>query len=332
MTYDQIITEIKNRVFHPVYFLMGEEPYFIDSISDSIESSVLDEADKAFNQVILYGKDVTVNDIVSQARNFPMMSDYLVIIVKEAQDIRNIESLEPFLDMIPQSTILVINYKYKKIDKRLKLAKTLDKKHVLFESKKLYDSDIPKWIVKYLSNKNYRITQKACQMLSDFLGSDLQKIRNELEKLIVAITHKKEIDDNDVEYYIGISKDFNVFELQKAISYGDFPKAVQIVNYFGDNINDNHIISTVTILYTYYCKILKLHYCNDKSQSAVASTIGVNTFFVKDYFEAARRYSIKKCVDNIEILREFDLKSKGYNIGDIDLKELYREMIYKLMF
>ena len=331
MTYEQILSDIKNKIYHPVYFLMGEEPYFIDSISDAIESTVLDEADKAFNQIILYGKDVNVHDIVTQARNFPMMGNYLVIIVKEAQDVKNIESMEPFLEMIPETTILVLNYKYKKLDKRLKFAKTLDKDYVLFESKKLYDRDIPKWIVNFLGTKNYKISQKACQMLADYLGTDLLKVRNELEKLMVAVPQKKEIDDFDVEYNIGISKDFNIFELQKAISYGDFPKAVQIINYFGDNTKENPLIATVIMLYAYYCKLLKLHYATDKSKNNIAAVLGVSPFFVEDYFEAARRYNIKKCVENIAVLREFDLKSKGYNVGDVEQKDLYREMIYKLM-
>lgn len=331
MTYEQILSEIKNKIYHPVYFLMGEEPYFIDSISDAIENSVLDEADKTFNQVILYGKDVNVHQIVTQARNFPLAGNYLVIIVKEAQDVKNIEDMEPFLDKIPPTTILVLNYKYKKLDKRRKMAQTLDKNYVLFESKKLYDRDIPKWIVNFLGNRNYKIQQKACQMLSDFLGTDLQKIRNELEKLMIAVPQKKEINDADVEYNIGISKDFNIFELQKAISYGDFVKAVQIVNYFGDNTKENPLIATVIMLYAYYCKILKLHYSTDKRENAVASVIGVAPYFVRDYFEAARRYSIKKCVENIATLREFDLRSKGYNVGDVSQKDLYREMIYKLM-
>lgn len=331
MTYEQILSDIKNKIYRPVYFLMGEEPYFIDSISDAIESTVLDEADKAFNQIILYGKDVNVHDIVTQARSFPMMGNYLVIIVKEAQDVKQIETMEPFLEMIPETTILVIDYKYKKLDKRTKFAKTLDKDYVLFESKKMYDSDIPKWIVKYLDGRNYKISQKACQILADFLGNDLQKVRNELEKLIVAVPQKKTIDDNDVEYNIGISKDFNIFELQKAISYGDFPKAVQIINYFGDNTKDNPLIATVIMLYSYYCKLLKLHYATDKSKNSVASVLGVNPFFVEDYFEAARRYDIRKCVQCIALLREFDLKSKGYNVGDVSQKDLYREMIYKLM-
>lgn len=331
MTYEQILSEIKNKIYHPVYFLMGEEPYFIDSISDAIESTVLDEADKAFNQVVFYGKDVNVHDIVTQARNFPMMGNYLVIIVKEAQDVGNIETMESFLEMIPKTTILVLNYKYKKLDKRTKFAKTLAKNHVLFESKKVYDSDMPRWIVKYLEDRGYKIQQKACQMLADFLGNDLQKVRNELEKLMVAVPQKKEINDDDVEYNIGISKDFNIFELQKAISRGDFPKAVQIINYFGDNTKENPLIATVIMLYSYYCKVLKLHYATDKSRDGIASVIGVNRFFADDYLEATRRYNIKKCVDNIAVLREFDLKSKGYNIGDVNQKDLYREMIYKLM-
>lgn len=331
MTYEQILSDIKNKIYHPVYFLMGEEPYFIDSISDAIESTVLDEADKAFNQIIVYGKDVDVHDIVTQARNFPMMGNYLVIIVKEAQDVKNIETMEPFLEMIPETTILVLNYKYKKLDKRLKFTKTLDKDYVLFESKKLYDKDIPSWIVNFLGNHNYKIQQKACQMLSDYLGNDLQKVRNELEKLMVAVPQKKEIDDFDVEYNIGISKDFNIFELQKAISYGDFPKAVQIVNHFGDNTKENPLIVTVIMLYSYYCRLLKLHYSNDRSRNGAASVMGVSPNFVEDYLQAARRYDIRKCVQCIAVLREFDLKSKGYNTGDVSQKDLYREMIFKLM-
>ena len=277
MTYEQILSDIKNKIYHPVYFLMGEEPYFIDSISNAIENSVLNEADKAFNQVVLYGKDVNVHDIVTQARNFPMMGNYLVIIVKEAQDVKNIETMEPFLEMIPPTTILVLNYKYKKLDKRLKFAKTLDKNYVLFESKKLYDRDIPKWIVNFLGNHNYKIQQKACQMLSDYLGTDLQKIRNELEKLMIAVPQKKEIDDADVEYNIGISKDFNIFELQKAISYGEFLKAVQIINYFSDNTKENPLIATVIMLYAYYCKILKLHYATDKQITHIQYAVALNT-------------------------------------------------------
>ncbi|MBQ4549235.1 MAG: DNA polymerase III subunit delta [Bacteroidales bacterium] len=332
MTYEQILADIKKRVYYPIYFLMGEEPFFIDTISNELENTILDETERSFNQVVLYGSDVSVNDIMSQARAFPMMSDYLVVIVKEAQNVDNIDSLADYIEKIPPTTILVINYKYKKLDKRRALAKYIDKKGVLFESKKLYDNNIPEWITKYLAAKKYNITPKATQMIADFLGNDLHRVRNELEKLMVALPPSKRIDDADVEYNIGISKDFNVFELQKAIGSKDLPKANRIINYFGDNPKENPIFMVISVLYGYYTKLLKLHFSKDKNKSTVATMLGVNPFFVNDYFEAVRNYSWTDCMNCIEVLREFDLKSKGYNsTSDISQKELYREMLFKLM-
>lgn len=332
MTYEQILNDIRNKVFYPIYFLMGEEPFFIDTISDALENGILDEAERSFNQIVVYGSDVTAMDVMSHARAFPMMGEYLVVIVKEAQNIKDIETIADYLDKIPSTTILVLNYKYKKLDKRKALAKQIDKKGVLFESKKLYDNNIPDWIVKYLASKKYNITQKACQMIADFIGNDLHKVRNELEKLMVALPPSKRIDDADVEYHIGISKDFNVFELQKAIGAKDFVKAIQIINYFGDNPNDNPIFMTIVVLYGYYTKLLRLHFSKDKSKNTLATVLGVNPFFVNDYLEAARNYSWVDCMRCIEVLREYDMKSKGYNsTSDVSQKELYREMLFKLM-
>ncbi|MBE6335506.1 MAG: DNA polymerase III subunit delta [Lentimicrobiaceae bacterium] len=332
MTYEQILSDIKKKVYYPIYFLMGEEPFFIDTISDELENSILDEAERSFNQIILYGNDVNAYEIMSQARAFPMMGDKLVVIVKEAQNVKDIESIADYLDKIPPTTILVFNYKYKKLDKRKSLAKIIDKKGVLFESKKLYDNNIPDWIVKYLASRKYNITQKACQMIADFLGNDLHKVRNELDKLMLALPSTKRIDDADVEYNIGISKDFNVFELQKAIGAKDTFKANQIINYFGDNPNENPIFMTIVILYGYYTKLLKLHFSKDKSKNNLATILGVNPFFVNDYLEAARNYSWVDCMRCIEVLREYDMKSKGYNsTSDVSQKELYREMLFKLM-
>ena len=332
MTYEQILSDIKKKVYYPIYFLMGEEPFFIDTISDELENSILDEAERSFNQIILYGNDVNAYEIMSQARAFPMMGDKLVVIVKEAQNVKDIESIADYLDKIPPTTILVFNYKYKKLDKRKSLAKIIDKKGVLFESKKLYDNNIPDWIVKYLASRKYNITQKACQMIADFLGNDLHKVRNELDKLMLALPSTKRIDDADVEYNIGISKDFNVFGLQKAIGAKDTFKANQIINYFGDNPNENPIFMTIVILYGYYTKLLKLHFSKDKSKNNLATILGVNPFFVNDYLEAARNYSWVDCMRCIEVLREYDMKSKGYNsTSDVSQKELYREMLFKLM-
>lgn len=332
MTYEQILSDIKKRKFYPIYFLMGEEPFFIDNISDELENTILDEAERSFNQVIVYGSDVDVKDIVSQARAFPMMGEYLVVIVKEAQNVKEIENIADYLDKIPPTTILVINYKYKKLDKRRALAKYIDKKGVLFESKKLYENNIPDWIVKYLDSKEYKITPKAAQMLSDFIGNDLHKVRNELEKLIVAVPKSKKIDDADVEYNIGISKDFNIFELQKALGAKDLPKASLIINYFGDNPNENPIYMTIPVLYGYFTKLLRVHFSKERDRTTLATMLGVNAFFVNDYLTAVRNYSWTDCMRCIEVLREFDMKSKGYNsTSDVTQKDLYKEMLLKLM-
>ena len=331
MTFEQILSDIHNKKYAPIYFLMGEEPYFIDVISDTIEEEVLDEAEKAFNQIVVYGRDVDIDTVATHAKSFSMMGGYMVVIVKEAQDLKNIEDFEKYLDVIPPTTILVFDYKYKKLDKRRALAKRIDKMGVLFESKKLYENNIPGWIQSYLSDKGYSITPKATQMLTDFLGTDLHKVRNELDKLIIALPKSKKIDDADVEYNIGISKDYNVFELQNAIGRRDILKANQIVNYFGDNGKDNPLLVTAISLYGYFTKILKVHYATDPSQNALAATLGVNPYFVRDYQLAARNYSIGDCVRCISVLREFDLKSKGYNSGEVSEKDLYREMIFKLL-
>lgn len=331
MNYDQILSDIHKKNFAPVYFLTGDEPYFIDMISDTIENEALDEADRAFNQIVLYGRDVDVETIANHGRSFPMMGERMVVIVKEAQDVKNLEEFEKYLDTIPETTLLVFAYKYKKFDKRKTLAKKIDKKGVWFESKKLYDSNIPGWIQNYLKGEGYSITPKATQMLADYLGTDLHKIANELKKLIIALPKKKSIDDADVERNIGISKDYNGFELQNAIGSRDVLKANRIVNYFGDNGKDNPLLVTVITLYGYFTKLIKLHTTQDKSQGNLASVLGVNPFFVKDYLAAARNYPPATCIRCISILREFDLKSKGYESGDVSEKDLYREMIFKLM-
>ena len=331
MTYEQILSEIHKKNYAPIYFLTGEEPYFIDMISDTIEEEALDEADRAFNQIVLYGRDVDVETIANHARSFPMMGDRMVVIVKEAQDVKNLEDFEDYLDTIPETTLLVFAYKYKKFDKRKAFAKKVDKKGVWFESKKLYDNNIPGWIQNYLKAEGYSITPKATQMLADFLGTDLHKIANELKKLTIALPKNKSIDDADVEHNIGISKDYNVFELQNAIGSRDVLKANRIVNYFGDNTKETPLLVAAISLYGYFTKLIKLHCTQDKSQGNLASVLGVNPFFVKDYLMAARNYPPATCIRCISILREFDMKSKGYESGETSEKDLYREMIFKLM-
>ena len=330
-TYDQILNEIHQKQLAPVYFLTGDEPYFIDMISDTIENEALEEADRAFNQIVVYGRDVDVETIANHARSFPMMGDRMVVIVKEAQDVKDLDKFEPYLDTLPDTTVLVFVYKYKKFDKRKTLAKKIDKMGIWYESKKLYDSNIPGWIQNYLKGEGYSITPKATQMLADFLGTDLHKIANELKKLTIALPKNKSIDDADVERNIGISKDYNVFELQNAIGSRDVLKANRIVNYFGDNGKDNPLLVTAITLYGYFAKLIKLHCTQDKSQGNLASVLGVSPFFVRDYLAASKNYPPATCIRCISILREFDMKSKGYESGDTSEKDLYREMIFKLM-
>ena len=331
MTYDQILSDIHKKNFAPIYFLTGEEPYFIDMISDTIENEALDEADRAFNQIVLYGGDVDVETIANHARSFPMMGERMVVIVKEAQDVKDLEKFETYLDTIPETTLLVFVYKYKKFNKQKTLAKKIDKMGVWFESKALRDYNIPGWIQSYLKGKGYSISPKATQMLADYLGTDLHKVANELKKLTIALPKNKSIDDADVERNIGISKDFNVFELQNAIGNRDVLKANRIVNYFGDNTKENPLLVTAISLYGYFTKLIKLHCTHDKSQGNLASVLGVAPFFVRDYQTAARNYPPQVCIRNISILREFDMKSKGYDSGNTSEKDLYREMIFKLM-
>ena len=331
MTYDQILSDIHKKNFAPIYFLTGEEPYFIDMISDTIENEALDEADRAFNQIVVYGGDVDVETIANHARSFPMMGERMVVIVKEAQDVKDLEKFETYLDTIPETTLLVFVYKYKKFNKQKTLAKKIDKMGVWFESKALRDYNIPGWIQSYLKGEGYSITPKATQMLADYLGTDLHKVANELKKLTIALPKNKSIDDADVERNIGISKDFNVFELQNAIGNRDVLKANRIVNYFGDNTKENPLLVTAISLYGYFTKLIKLHCTQDKSQGNLASVLGVAPFFVRDYQTAARNYPPQVCIRNISILREFDMKSKGYDSGNTSEKDLYREMIFKLM-
>ena len=328
---DQIFNDLKNKIYHPVYFLGGEESYYIDSISDFIEKNVLSETEMEFNQSVLYGRDTDVLNLISTAKRFPMMANYQVVIVKEAQDIQKIEELLPYVESPLDSTILVLNYKYKKIDKRKSFFKTVAKKGVLYESKKVYDNQIGAWIVKYTGDKGYTITPKATAMLAEFLGTDLSKIVNEINKLIISLPERAEINDVIVERNIGISKDYNIFELQNAIGSKNIEKANRIVNYFAANPKENPLVKTVTILYGYFSKLLIYHQLKDKSRNSAAAALSVNPFFVKDYQVAARNYNLQKLMMIISYLREYDLKAKGVNNVSTSDGELLRELMFKIL-
>lgn len=349
MDYKEILSDLKAKKYKPVYFLMGEEPYFIDTISDYIEKNILDDGEKEFNQTVVYGKDIDLLTIISAAKRYPMMSERQVVIVKEAQNIRNLAGKDkgvddesgkedkiknPLLAYIenPQpSTVLVFCYKYKTIDKRTALAKSLAKNAVLFESKKLYDNQVPDWIIQYLKSKKYTVEPRACAMLTEFLGTDLSKVSNELDKLMITLPPGTEINADHVQQNIGISKDYNVFELQTALGKKDILKSNRIVNYFAANPKDNPMVMNVASLFGYFSKLLKYHALADKSRANAAAALGVHPFFVGDYESAARNYPPGKLKQIFSDLREYDLKSKGYENSSSTEGDLMKELVFKIL-
>jgi DNA polymerase-3 subunit delta len=325
---------------------MGEEPYFIDEISDHIADNVLTDIEKEFNQTIVYGRDVDVATILSNVKRFPMMSNYQVVIVKEAQDVKNLvpdgrakddkkdkakHPLEAYLEKPLKSTILVICYKYDTIDRRKSFAKVIEKNGVLYESDKLYDNQLPAWIQSFLKKKNYTIHPEAALMLSEYLGSDLSKITNEIDKLTINVAVGKEINALHIEQYIGISKDFNVFELQKAIGRKDRLKCFQIINYFAANEKDNPIQKTISSLFSFFTKILLYHYSPDKTKNGICATLSINPFFYAEYNTAAQNYRADKTKHVISLLHTYDLKSKGVDNASIPGGELLKELMFQIL-
>jgi DNA polymerase III subunit delta len=332
MDYNQIIDDLKKKNYSPVYFLEGEEPYYLDQISHFILENVLTEEEKGFNQSILYGKDLTIDAIMTAAKRFPMMAERQVVVIREAQNIRNLEDLATYVENPMRSTVLVINHKYKSIDKRKKLYKAVHKNGVYFESKPLYDSNIPGWITKYLKEKNLGIDPRAAQMVTDFVGSDLQRIVNELEKVTLSMVPGTTILPEDIEKNIGISKEFNMFEFQKALGKKDILKSNQIINYFIDNEKNNPLPVILGMLVGYFRKILVYHALENKSDRSVAAQkLGVNPYFLNDYIDAARNYNLDKAIQIISMMREYDLRSKGGRGGSTDNGNLLRELTFKIL-
>lgn len=326
----KIVNDIKAGNIKPIYFLMGEEPYYIDKLSDYIEENVLTEEEKGFNQTVLYGRDVSIEDIISTCKRYPMMAERQVVIVKEAQDlIKTIDKLETYAENPMPSTVLVFCYKYKTLDKRKKLPKLVAKTGVLYESKKLYENQVGDWIKRVLSGKKYAIEPKANIMLVQFLGNDLSKINNELEKLQIILPVETTITPHHIEENIGFSKDFNVFELQNALGSKNQMKAYQIAQYFADNPKDNPMVVTTSLVFTFFVKLLKYHGLKDKNPKNVASVLGVNPYFLKDYDVALKNYPMRKVSQIVGSLREVDVKSKGVG-ANLSQSDLLKEMLYKI--
>jgi DNA polymerase-3 subunit delta len=327
----KILNDIKSGNIKPIYFLMGEEPYYIDIVSDYIEKNVLSEEEKGFNQTVLYGRDVSVEDIISTAKRYPMMAERQVVIVKEAQDLsRTIDKLESYAENPMPSTVLVICYKYKTLDKRKKVTKVLGKNGLVYESKKLYENQVGDWIKRILASKKYTIEPKANAMLVEFLGTNLGKINNELEKLQIILPKGSIITPKDIEENIGFSKDFNVFELRKAIGERNQLKAYTIAENFANNPKENPMVVTTSLVFGFFIQLLKYHGLKDRNPKNVAAVIGVNPFFLKEYDVALKNYPMKKVSQIVASLRDIDVKSKGVGASSMSNSDLLREMLYNI--
>ncbi len=328
----QIVDSIRSGNIKPVYFLFGEEAFYIDRIAEFIEKNVLGEEEKGFNQMVLYGRDVGLEDIIGNAKRYPMMAERQVIIVKEAQALsRTIENLTSYVENPQPTTVLVFCYKYKKLDKRKKLYKAVQKNGVLFEGKKLYENQVADWIRKTLGHQGYRIAPKAAALLVEFLGTDLSKINNELEKLRLVLPKETEIGPAHIEEHIGISKDFNNFELKHAIGERNVAKASQIITYFAQNPKDNPFVLTVSLLNTFFTQLLQYHGLQDHSPKNVASALRINPYFVSEFQTAAKNYPMKKVSQIVSILREMDLKGKGVGANALSQSDLLKELLVKII-
>lgn len=329
----KILVDIKKGLIAPIYFLMGEEPYFIDTVSEYLDKHVLEEDQKGFDQLVLYGQDVTVPAIIDYARRFPMMAERQVIIIKEAQNLKStIDLLVPYVENPTPTTTLVFCYKYESLDKRKKLVKALEKNKacVVLESNKLYENQIATWLPDVLKKKHLSIQPKATQMLVDFLGTDLSRIQNEVNKLALIVPENTEVTPDIIEKNIGISKEFNNFELKSALAVKDTYKATRILKHFADNPKDNPLVVTLSVLYGFFQQLLSFHGLTDQSDRSVMATVKVPIFAIKDLRSAAQHYPMKKVSSIIAALRSIDVKSKGVGAASITEADLRKELIIML--
>lgn len=334
MTYLDILKDLKAKKYHPIYFLHGDEAYFIDAVSHHIEHEVLNETEKAFNLTILYGKDADHLAVIDNARRYPVMAERQVVLVKEAQDMKTLADLATYVEKPLESTILAICYKYKKFNLNTKFGKLLKEKAVVLDAKKLYDNQVPVWIRDYLKTKKFQINATAAELLGEYLGTDLSKIVNELDKLILNLPKGTEISEKDIEENIGISKDYNVFELQRALGTRDVLRANRIVQYFAANPKNNPLPMVIGSLYNFFSKLYMLQFLRNSPEKDMLEALKLRSaFFLKEYRAAASHFSRDKTEEVIALLREYDLKSKGvgYVSTGKDDGELLKEMVWRIL-
>lgn len=330
MDHNLVIKKIEKGEFESVYFLHGEEPYFIDKITEAISKYALTEEERDFNQTVIYGKDAEIGSLIAEAKGFPMWGERKLVILKEAQSFKDVDKLESYFENPTSSTIFVVNYKYKTFNARSKAIKAAASNGLVYKSEKVRDYQIVDWITKYVRTMGYGITSKAAMLLGEFLGTDLSKICNELDKLAILIEEGTTINDVHIEENIGISKDYNVFELNKAIGVRDIPKAFKIVHYFEQNPKSVNINQLIPTLFSYFANIMRVHFLQNKSREAIAQACRINPFVANELLAASKVYNPKKLAANIAILHEFDLRAKGVN-NTASEGELMREMIYRLL-
>ncbi|NLY25593.1 MAG: DNA polymerase III subunit delta [Bacteroidales bacterium] len=332
-SFESISNDIRRRQFKPIYLLMGDEGYFIDELTTLISDTLLTEVEKDFNMLTFYGVDSDVNIIISSARRFPMMSDHQLIIVKEAQQLDQFDLLDHYVKNPMLSTVLVINYKHGSVDKRKSLVKHIDKIGVVFESKKLYDNQIPAFITSWFREKEIGIDEKSAQMLTDHLGNEISKLIPQLQKLEVSLPEgARRVTSDLIEKNVGISKEFNNFELQKAIITKNVLAANRIVDYFSSNPKDNPMMVTVAILFNYFSNLLECFWLSQKDEQSIMAALNMrSSFFVRDYMTGLRNYNAGKVMEIISDLRTFDARSKGVDNISASQGELLRELVYRMM-
>lgn len=333
VTYEEIVRNLKNEVYSPIYFLMGEEDYYIDRISDYLVNHALTETEKEFNLTVLYGADTDIATVINAAKRYPMMSKYQVVVVKEAQHLRNIEELTYYLQKPLASTILVFCYKHGALDRRKKITAEIEKSGVLFESKKLKEAQLPGFISSYLKRKQVEIEPKASEMMAEFVGADLNRMAGELEKLIITLpAGQKRITPELIERNIGISKDYNNFELRNALIAKDVLKANQIVKYFEENPKNNPLQVTLAVLFNFFANLMLAYYAPEKTDQGIAAQLGLRSpWQSKDYMIAMQKYSGVKVMQIIGAIRECDAKSKGIGNPSTPDGELLRSLVYMIL-
>ncbi|MDD3080328.1 MAG: DNA polymerase III subunit delta [Paludibacter sp.] len=331
-SFDQIMSDLRRKVYSPVYLLMGEEAYYIDLITDFIQNNVLNESEREFDLTVVYGKDTDMTAVVNAAKRYPMMSPYQVVIVKEAQLIKDWDALQYYISKPLNTTILVFAYKYGSPDKRKKWYQEIVKSGVIFESSKLRDYEMGSWISRYAKNKNIAVDEKATAMLTEFLGTDLSKVANEMDKLMLTLpVNSQRITPEHIEKNIGISKDFNVFELQTALINRDILKTNRIIRYFADNKKANPMVVVLAQLFNFFSNLMMYHYLPDKSQGAVASELKINPYFVKDYERAAKTFGAWRTMNIITWIRETDARGKGIDSNGVEEADLLKELVFKML-